>query len=75
MCIKCVEKCCPDEQLSMIVEYSGKPLLAVCSEMKYHQICKRDSNANLVYRYGFIFDSIISLDFLLNECTETSLPA
>lgn len=29
----------------------------------------------MVYRYGFVFDSLFSVDFLLEKCCESSLPA
>ena len=54
----------------MLVEYSKKPFLALCSEMNYRQICKRDNEGELVYRYGFIFDSILTVDFLAHQCME-----
>ena len=59
----------------MIVEYGGKPQLAIWSEMSYRQICKRDSEGELVYRYGFVFDTIITVNFLLKHGFEVALPA
>lgn len=59
----------------MLVEYSKKPFLALCSEMNYRQICKRDTEGELVYRYGYIFDSILTVDFLSHQCMEIGLPA
>ena len=59
----------------MLVKYSKKPFLALCSEMNYRQICKRDNEGELVYRYGFIFDSILTVDFLAHQCMEMGLPA
>lgn len=44
MCVKCVKKCCPEEKLSVITQYAGRPLLAICSEMQYRQTCKRDED-------------------------------
>lgn len=29
----------------------------------------------MVFRYGFVFDSLFRLDFLLAKCTASSLPA
>ena len=85
MCVKCVKKCCPEEKLSVITQYAGRPLLAICSEMQYRQTCKRDENGEgravaggvgeMVFRYGFVFDSLFRLDFLLAKCTASALPA
>lgn len=75
VCIECVEKTCPEEQLSMIAKYGNRPMIAVSSEMSYRQECKRNLNGELVFRYGFICNSLLKLSFIVNHCHESSLPA
>ena len=58
----------------MIAQYSNHPLLAIHNEMSYRQIIRRDEEGGLVYRYGFIFDSVLTMDFIENHCQESSLP-
>ena len=69
-----MEKCCPEERLSVLAQYAERPLLAIHSEMNYRQIIHRDEDGELVFRYGFIFDSIFTLDFISQQCRESSLP-
>lgn len=45
--MKCVEKCCPEERLSVITQYGDHPLLAIFSEMQYRQTCKRDEDGTV----------------------------
>ena len=69
-----MEKCCPEERLSVLAEYAEHPLLAISSEMTYRQIIQRDQEGELIFRYGFIFDSVFSIDFITQHCQESSMP-
>jgi hypothetical protein len=42
--------------------------------MTYRQIIKRDQEGELIFRYGFIFDSVFSIDFITQHCQESSMP-
>lgn len=75
VCLKCVEKSCPEERLSVVVNYGNRPFLAIDSEMDYRSICKRNLDGELVYRNGFVFDTVMTISFLSEHCGESSLPA
>jgi hypothetical protein len=70
-----VEKFCPEEKLSMVASFGGKPFVTVMSEMEYPQICKRDENGELVYRYGFIYNTLMKVRFVKEDCNEALLPS
>lgn len=42
--------------------------------MPYRQIIQRDEEGELVFRYGFIFDTVFTVEFVEHHCQETSLP-
>lgn len=72
--MKCVEKSCPEEQLSVLVQYNHRPFMAIDSEMGYRKICKRNQFGEMVYRIGFVFDTIMTVSFLSEQCVEAALP-
>ena len=72
--MKCVEKSCPEEQLSVLVQYNHRPFMAIDSEMGYRKICKRNQFGEMVYRIGFVFDTIMTVSFLSTQCVESALP-
>ena len=43
--------------------------------MDYRSICKRNLDGELVYRNGFVFDTVMTVSFLSEHCGESSLPA
>ena len=72
--MKCVEKSCPEERLSVLVQYKDRPFLAIDSEMNYRTICKRNMFGEMVYRMGFVFDTVMTVSFLSEQCVESALP-
>lgn len=72
--MKCVEKSCPEERLSVLVQYNKRPFMAIDSEMGYRKICERNSAGDMVYRIGFVFDTVMTVSFLSEKCVESALP-
>lgn len=73
VCVECVRKLCPEEQLSLVAQYQEKPFIAVTSEMSYRQGCRRRDDGSLEFPYGFICNSLMKLSFL-EQCREAALP-
>lgn len=73
VCVECVKKLCPEEQLSLVAQYQEKPFIAVTSEMSYRQGCRRKDDGSLEFPYGFICNSLMKLSFL-EQCRDAALP-
>lgn len=72
VCVECVQKLCPEEQLSLVAQYQEKPLIAPTNEMSYKQCCRRRGDGSLEFPYGYICNSLIKLSFLA-QCKESTL--
>ena len=48
--------------------------MAIDSEMGYRKICERNSAGDMVYRIGFVFDTVVTVSFLSEKCVESALP-
>lgn len=73
VCVECVKKLYPEEQLSLVVKYKGRPFIAPMSEISYCQRCKRKDDGSLIYSYGFICNTLMKLSFV-EQCRESALP-
>lgn len=51
------------------------PVIASNTEMAYRQTCRRMKNGELIYRYGFLINTVFSMKFLVEDCTEENLPS